>query len=105
MLSESFVSKNMNNNPPRIAKYSVAQVTDSLVLIIDDDDINSPSVTNTAEAVIADLAGKYDLTNRKVYYRDSMGIFDELMHLDGQFLEFAPCSENQRVLFAKSLAA
>ncbi len=52
-----------------------------------------PSVTNDAEAVVAELAASGKLPEgRRLYYYDSDGELDELLHKDGQFLGFAPGS-------------
>lgn len=49
------------------------------------------SVTNDAEAVVAELttAGKLP-TGRRLFYYDSDGIKDEIIHQGGIFLAFAP---------------
>lgn len=47
------------------------------------------SLTNDAEAVIADLVRQgYDLTNNRVIYRDTSGIWDELVVSKGAFLGY-----------------
>lgn len=83
-----------------LAKYAVLQVTDTLILIKDtDDDDFAPSVTNAAAEVVEHLCTRYDLKHRKIFYQDTLGQFDELLHLEGHFIGFAPCTENQRVVF------
>lgn len=50
-----------------------------------------PSVTNDAEAVIEELAAAGNLPNgRRLFYFDSEGQKDELIHENGRFVRFAP---------------
>lgn len=82
------------------ALFVVKEITDNFVLIVDTDE--GRSVTNDACSVISRLEEniKGGLKNRKVYYRDSSGRFDELVHDgQGQFMKFAPCSEHQQKFF------
>ena len=53
------------------------------------------SVTNDAEAVIAQLAGKFDLSKYRVIYRDTRGIRDELAVRDGRFDGFRSINERE----------
>lgn len=58
----------------RMAKYSIKVANDMMVIVIDDDEEGSPSLTNSADAVIQDLNSKVGgLGSRRVYYRDSVG--------------------------------
>lgn len=80
------------------AAYSISLVTDTLVLVVDQ---NGPrSVTNDAQGVIdriaADIGG---LGMRRVFYRDSAGRFDELRVEAGEFKGFAPCTDHQQEAF------
>ena len=63
------------------------EVVHGVVCIVDQN--QGCSVTNDAEAVIADL-GKagVDLANQPVIYRDSEGQWDELLVINGQFSAF-----------------
>ena len=82
------------------AKYSIKAVNDMMVIIFDDDEEGCPSVTNSAEAVIKDLNSKVGgLGSRRVYYRDSVGRFDELCHSSGVFTGFAACKPSQQEAF------
>jgi len=56
------------------------------------------SVTNEAATVVSTLSEHLDggLRERRLYYRDTMGRYDELKHSDGQFVRFAPCSQQQQ---------
>ena len=80
-----------------IAKYTIQAINDLLVVITDDLDEDSPSVTNSAGAVIQDLNSKVGgLGSRRVYYRDSIKRYDELRHENGCFVGFAPCKPAQQ---------
>ncbi len=73
----------------RCALYRVSAVRDGFVCLIDDD--TGRSITNAAEEVIAELiAAGYDLSNNRVIYRDTMGIWDELVVKNGRFSDFRP---------------
>ena len=62
-------------------------IINGVVCVIDEG--GAPSVTNDAEAVIAELASTgVDLINQPVIYRDTEGQWDELLLVDGQFSGF-----------------
>ena len=66
--------------------YYVHKVVDGVVYIVD---TNGPlSVTNDAEGVVATLNDIYP--KHRVIYRDSDGLWDELMHDKGTFAGFKP---------------
>lgn len=77
--------------------FEVVLQTDTHVIILDLD--NGSSVTNDACSVIvwleANLLG--GIGQRRVYYRDTMGRFDELCVLNGTFNGFRSCSQTQQV--------
>lgn len=84
----------------RMAKYSIKVANDMMVIVIDDDEEGCPSLTNSADAVIQDLNSKVGgLGSRRVYYRDSVGRFDELCHSSGVFTGFAACKPSQQEAF------
>ena len=84
--------------PMRMAKYSIKAVNDLMVIIFDDK--STPSVSESADAVIQDLNTKVGgLGLRRVYYRDSVGRFDELRHSNGVFTGFAACKPSQQEAF------
>lgn len=82
------------------AQYTI-QITNDLMVIITDDDLEDrASITNSAAEVIADLDAKCGgLGVRRVYYRDSVGRYDELCHAKGIFSGFAPCKPSQQTAF------
>jgi hypothetical protein len=68
------------------AEYRVDSVADGIIHITD---LNgSRSVTNDAEAVVAELFRQYG--NQRIFYVDSCGDTDELWHENGAFRGFAP---------------
>jgi hypothetical protein len=83
------------------AVFNVVQITVNAVAIIDQfrDDNPTRTVTNAAEAVVAHLAENGMLGNKRLLYRDTMRLWDEITHNgQGGFVGFAP-------LQAKSLKA
>lgn len=81
------------------AIYKIAVVTDTFVLIIDQD--GPRSVTNDAQRAInrfaADLGG---LGKRRIFYRDSGGWFTGLHVEAGEFKGFSLCTDHQEEVFA-----
>ncbi len=87
-----------------MAKYTVRVSNDMMLLITDDEAVGLPSITNSAAQVIADLSARTGgVGARRVYYRDSIGRFDELCHKNGVFERFAPCSPSQQEAFKELL--
>lgn len=77
------------------ADYS--HVVECGIVCITDND-NGKSVTNDVENVLKDLVGfGYDLDNLKVIYRDTMGIWDEIVVKNRLFLEFRNLGERSRL--------
>lgn len=83
-----------------MASYAILASTDHFVLIADNDE--GMSVTNDASAVVAELDRKFKggLGVRRLYYRDTMGRYDEIRHCDGQFFGFSPCTEHQQIFLS-----
>lgn len=71
------------------ADYRVQLLTAETVILCDLD-LGSVSVTNDASAVVAEVALAYP--GRRIFYRDSVGDFAELLHDSGTFTGFAPAS-------------
>jgi hypothetical protein len=84
----------MNNNVT--ALFEIAEVTDTRVVLLDADD--GCTITNDAAAAIAALQKCVPggLKQRRIYYRDTCGRFDELLVRDGRFAGFRPCTEGQQ---------
>lgn len=70
-------------------------VEDGLICIVDND--RGPSVTNDVHEVIGDLMRDgLDLAKLRVIYRDSMGIWDEIVVSNGQFAGFKSLNCRQK---------
>ena len=69
------------------AKYSIEAITDTYIFIKDTGKYDK-SVTNDAENVVKELYQSGILGNRRLYYEDSVGDVDEMVHRDGYFLRF-----------------
>lgn len=69
------------------ADYEVVEVVADLVFLVDLDR-GGRSVTNDAEAVVAEMLAMHP--GRRVVYRDSRGRWDELCHDGRAFVGFAP---------------
>ncbi len=67
------------------ATYST-EIHGHLIMLVDLD--CGKSVTNDAEAVIADLATRGLLRGRRVIYRDTTGRWDKLLHDGMRFTGF-----------------
>ncbi len=68
------------------SEYRYEKATDHDVFIVD---LNrgGKSVTNDAEQVTAEVA--HNFPGRRIFYRDSEGQWDELIHDRGKFTGFA----------------
>jgi hypothetical protein len=69
------------------AKFEVIENTTDYIYIKDVGG-NYRSVTNDAEKVIQKLSADYDLGNRRVFYMDTEGLIDELLHKGPRFTGF-----------------
>jgi hypothetical protein len=80
------------------AQYDLVVATDLHILIRDRD--QGRSVTNDADNVVRRIDDQLGgIGKRRLFYRDTMGRFDELIVRDGRFLGFAPCSIQQQAIF------
>lgn len=71
------------------AVFYVHRVDQDAVHIIDlADQVGATTVTNDAEAVVHNLNKEFG--NKRFYYCDTMGYWDELVHDNGRFLSFRP---------------
>jgi UDP-2,3-diacylglucosamine pyrophosphatase LpxH len=72
------------------ADYKIIKSNDDAVWIIDElvdgYEGDALSITNDAEEVIAELRPLYG--NRRVFYRDTQGRWDELVHDETGFISF-----------------
>lgn len=69
------------------------QLMGNVIVIIDHDQKGYPSVTNSVGKVLDRIKGQFDLSGRKIIYRDSMGIYDGINHKDGEFIDFYSVNE------------
>lgn len=69
--------------------FYVHRVEKDAVYIIDlAESMGSMSVTNDAEAVVHNLNKEFG--NKRIFYRDTMDQWDELVHDNGKFISFRP---------------
>ncbi|MBB1371329.1 hypothetical protein [Pseudoalteromonas sp. SR45-4] len=73
------------NNETLSCSFEVALITDTLIILVDNDIGNS--VTSDANAVINSLQQtlEHGIGNRKVFYKDTDGRFDELEVINRKF--------------------
>lgn len=69
------------------AVFDIEKETPEYVYIKDTGTDNR-SVTNDAEYVLEELSNEYTLNNRRVFYMDSTGEIDEIVHSMGHFERF-----------------
>jgi len=70
------------------ANFSIIEITDNHFYIKDNGG-NSKSITTDAEWVIDRLTVEYGLKKHRVFYMDTMGQIDELVHNNaGRFVRF-----------------
>ncbi len=75
--------------------YQVISATPSQIVIIDCG--GDVSVTNDASRVVDELFKSYNgLTGKRIFYRDSLGTFDELVVADGIFAGYRACTQVMR---------
>ena len=68
------------------------QTFGNVIAVIDHD--QGRSVTNDAEAVVAQLGRKFDLSQYRLIYKDTRGIWDQmLVDRTGQFAGFSSINE------------
>ncbi len=72
----------------KTSSYGIVTVLPSAVFLVDYD--HGKSVTNDAEGVVKHVVTEFP--NRRIFYRDTMGCWDELVHIQGTFLRFAGIS-------------
>lgn len=73
------------------SSYTVSVVgttpqNEKIVFIIDND--AGMTVTNDAENVVLDILRNYP--NHRIVYRDTEGIWDEILHRNGEYIGFSP---------------
>ena len=81
-----FVDKNFKSDFMLHPSYTIVCVTGDKVFLVDDNIARMRSVTNAAEEVVAEVYAKHP--GKRIIYRDTDGIWGELLHLCGQFDTF-----------------
>jgi hypothetical protein len=87
------------NKQPR-ATFAVYRTAADFIAVIDQD--AGVSITNDAAAVVTYLLAEYG-SDRRFFYRDTMGRWDELLHDGHRFTDFAPLSDAQRLAIGAGL--
>lgn len=84
------------------AEFAVAiyNETDPAVLVIEDLNLGSMSVTNDIESVILRCGQQVDLEGKRVIYKDSDGVYDEVLIEAGAFRGFRSLGNTRDVLAA-----
>jgi hypothetical protein len=70
----------------KTSSYGIVTVLPDAVFLVDYG--HGKSVTNDAENVVESVNDRFP--NHRIFYRDTMGCWDELVHIRGLFLKFAP---------------
>lgn len=71
------------------SRFTVNQVTDTAIYITDDcEQHQCMSVTNDAEQVTEFLYKNFG--DKQIFYKDTEGYWDELVHDKGRFITFKP---------------
>lgn len=76
--------------------YDLDASVPGAVLLVDRCLPGTMTITNAAEVVIGELAAADLLAGRRVFYRDTEGSWDELVHDGQEFLRFAPIGAMSR---------
>ena len=74
------------------ADWQIENQTDEYILIRDLN-LGNRSVTNDVENVVKKILPQ--LNGRRLFYRDSMGVVDEIIIEEGEFFEFKPGFKNK----------
>ena len=89
-------------NAPPDSNFDVAFIDDISIILVDLD-IGKP-ITNNAYNIIKILNSIIlpdGIRTRRVYYRDTMGRFDQIKTFNGIFTGFAPCTPTQQEFLKK----
>lgn len=74
------------------SQYTIVRLTEEAIWIVDIGHETGRSVTNDAENVVKELSECYG--GRRIFYQDSQGDWDELVHANGVFTGFRPVGES-----------
>jgi hypothetical protein len=82
------------NLPALRSDFVIVKVTDTELWLVDHSAVSGRmSVTNDAERVVTHLLKHYP--NRRYYYRDTDGKWDELIHNGINFVRFGPARDKE----------
>jgi hypothetical protein len=70
------------------AGYEVVTVNDRFIYLEDTGHNQFKTVTNDAEYVLNDLSEEYGIRDKRIFYKDSFGQIDEILHKNGVFSGF-----------------
>ena len=70
------------------SKFVIEQNTPEFMYIIDTGIVHK-SVTNDVVAVLSFLSENHELENRRLFYKDTHGRIDEILHQNGTFKGFS----------------
>ena len=71
------------------SKFDVQLFNTNFILITDNSVLtNTISITNDAENVVEYLYKYYDIGNKRIFYEDTWGRVDELLHDNEIFIDF-----------------
>jgi hypothetical protein len=67
------------------ADFQVVTANDHFIYLEDTGHNQFKTVTSDAEYVVTSLAEHYGIEHKRVFYKDSFGEIDELLHKNGRF--------------------
>jgi hypothetical protein len=70
------------------ADFDIITFNDQFVYLEDSGHTQCKTVTNDVKYVLSSLMNDYELTNQRIFYKDSDGQIDEVVHKEGVFLKF-----------------
>jgi hypothetical protein len=73
----------------RHAAFNILKITSEYIFIKDIGYKTRLSVTNDAGWVVGELGRKYGVYGRRIFYQDSLGDIDELLHGGNRFTGFS----------------
>lgn len=70
------------------ADYKIKMRNEKFIFIEDTNQEYFKSVTNDIEFILLNLSEDYELSNKRLFYKDSLGEIDEVIHKNGKFVSF-----------------
>ena len=88
-------------NIERQTAYELVEVNDLFILICDKykKDSGMVEITANPDSVCAEISKKVGIGQRRLYYRDALGIIDELTTCNEKFMGFSLCEPEQQAFF------